>query len=701
MVKNTKWKRGRAAFWWHFDRIFGDNRRIGWQVLLLLALVVLLVFGIGVVGWLLTRMGWVKDECHDSLPLIQAIGLAFGTTNLPGGIVYDGDHAVFPLWWQAFAALLSAVVFSGVTITFVGNLLGNRQKAYRNGSVRYWFDRHVVFLGGGGMVAPMLKQLWKNWEHEPAMRKRHVVVLTERDVAEVRMELLGLLNGDERKMRITVLRGRRDDMDEQAGVGVARAESLYIVGENPLDDDYDSVNIDAYQVACSLCGERLGMPCYLQLERAASEHIFRHDTKPPVPCFETTIVNRLETVAQRILVHNSGCDGDYPTLDRGGIGPDSDRTVHLVLYGMTAFSYAMATTAAHLCHFPNFVGVGKDGGRTVYGERPDRRTRITFIAPHIKEEMDYMVSHLHNLFAHSTVTVDGVTTVPDEDFLDIEWEFVDGNIADPRIRALLEQYYRANQEGRSYLTLALCLRESRHNMAAALYLPDCFHRIRYADGEGRAVDYERTIPIFVYQPGNEVQLQWAKKNVPMYCNIFPVGSLEQSYDPTIRQRIREGKRINYIYEKGGNYQGMEQSQAELDSLWSKLSYTKQKSNIYCANQVGVKLRSMGIDAEAIHGGVSMDEAAVRLLAVVEHNRWNTEELLMGYGVVDREERRRLKQLEREGKAAECKELKGRLRERRDDDFCHECIAPYEQLLEGDKAFDRIIVGNLPDVIERN
>lgn len=704
------WRRWRTDRIWEFDRVFGDSRRVISQAVFILVLVAVLVGFITLVGWLLTLMGLHKVNDHDSLPLIQSIGLAFGTTNLPGGVEYNGVYEVFPLWWQAIAALLSAVLFGGVTITFVGNLLSNRQEAYRNGTVRYWFDRHVLFLGGGEMVGTMLKEKWKKeWEQTPDKHTPHVVVLTERDAAEVRMELVSQLSEKERKkIRLTVLRGRRDDKDELLSVGVDRADMIYIVGEEPLSDDYDSVNIDAYQVAGKIYQKareqgkvRPRVPCYLQLERAASEHIFRHDTKPFDPCFETTIVNRLEAVAQRILVHNSDSDSDYPPLDRGGIGPDSERTVHLVLYGMTAFSYAMATTAAHLCHFPNFVSVTERDGQKHYEERPDRRTRITFIAPNIAEEMNYMTAHLSSLFAMSKVTVDGVTTTPDEDFLDIEWEFVDGNIADPAIRQKLEQYYRDNEEGRTYLTLALCQREARHNMAAALYMPDCYHRIHYKDGTDKPeVDYERTVPIFVYQPGNEVQLQRAHDNVPMYCNIFPVGSLEQSYDPSIRQRIKEGKRIHYIYAKSKTYQGMTQSQAELDELWNGLIYTDQKSNIYCANQVGVKLRSMGLDVEALCGGKGMDEDTIALLAVVEHNRWDVEKLLMGYGVVDRKERHALKQLELDGKAAERDALKAKLKGQRNATFCHECIAPYEKLIECEKSFDISIVEHLPDAIER-
>lgn len=701
-------KRSKVGFWWHFDRIFGDNRNVWWQVAMIVALVVVLVLFITLGGWLLTLLGCVKNNDIDSMPLIQSIGLAFGTTNLPGGIEYDDNYNIFPLWWQVLAALLGAVLFGGVTITFVGNLLGNRQEAWRNGSVRYRFSDHVLFLGGGEMVATMLKDLHKDVD----LKERHIVVLTDRDAAEVRLSLWGQLNDEERRMKITVLRGRCDDENELRSVHCASACRLYIVGDDPTDEDYDSVNMACWVLARGLREEqrelelqampieegekeedrkwKLRRPCYLMLERASSEHIFRHNDKAMPDCFDTTVVNRLEAVAQQVLVHNESAVEGCPPLDRGGIGADSDRTVHLVLYGMTAFSYAMAVTAAHLCHFPNFVSVAKDGDKTAYGERLDRRTRITFIAPHIEEEMNHLTSHLSHLFALSKVTVNGRVTVPDEDFLDIEWEFVDGNIAEPRIRALLESYYADNQAGRTYLTLALCEREARHNIAAALYLPDCFHHIVR---NGEQVDFERTIPVLAYQPDSEEQLRMAHNEVPLYGNIFPVGSVRKSFDPSLRRRIREGKCINYLYDlksKGTDFVSMPVDENVLDAIWPK-EYSNQKSNIYCANHIGVKLRSMGGDGERLKS----DDELASLMCVVEHNRWNIEKLLMGFGPVPKEDRDELKSLENDTdacaeKTAELKKLKC--------EFRHYNIAPYGQLLKSAQGYDEIIVKNLIDVV---
>lgn len=656
-----------------FDRLFGNSERILGQGVVILIIISLLVILIGLVGWIFTG---------DSLRsvFIQAVGLAFGASDLP-----PGDAQTFPKWWQVLAFLMGALLFSGVTITYVGNFLGNRQEAYRNGSVRYLFKDHIIFFGGGEMIVPMLKQIHK----DNALNKKNIVILTGRDVPEVRLSVLGKLSTEERKMDITFLRGRRDDAGELQSVHTKDAARLYIVGDDPMDEDHDSVNIACWNLARKQCSGREKMPCYLLLERASSEHIFLHNSKPMPKCFDTTVVNRLETVAQMVLVHNGTGQPEVPTLDRGGIGPDSERTVHLVLYGMTAFSYAMSTTAAHLCHFPNFVSISGEKGHERYGKNLQRRTRITLIAPNIKEEMNYLTSHLSRLFSLSKVTVNGTTTMPEDDFLDVEWEFVDGNIADGRIRELLRQYYADNQAGKTYLTLALCMKDARKNTAAALYLPDEFHRIVMKKG---AIDYDTTIPIFVYQPDSEELMKMAHEEVPHYSNIFPIGSIRESYDPQIRQRISEGKRINYVYKHGTDWKGMTESLEELEKIWPD-KYPKQRSNIYCANHIGIKKRSMNAEK-------TKSEILMKKMQIVEHNRWNMEELLMGYGAVPREDRIRLKQLELEGKTEECSQLKKELNTLRETEFLHNCIAPFDELLEEDRIYDRYIVDHIDEVTEK-
>lgn len=674
---------------WCFDRTFGNSKKWFLQFIWLFSVILITVVVFSIAGNLI-----VKTSCHSTTGSCAADQLniwqrTIGMVLKSNGIDPGSD---LPFGWQVVLVFVGSFLFSGFVITYIGNLLRTRLRSYRNGTTRYKFNNHILFLGGSKMILPMIKELYKDEKY----RNLDFVVLTEAEPTEIRRQIGGFLTDEEKKrLKITVLRGNRDDRESLKSVHIDKASRIYIIGENPFDSEHDSTNMESWNLAKELCSDRMSVPCFLVFNRASTAFIFRHmeegDTNS---CLDTTIVNRLESVAQRVLVHNGNEKNNFPALDRGGIGKNSQRIVHFVLYGMTAISYALSTTAAHLCHFPNFVKRKEDGS---WGENKELRTRITLIAPNIKEEMNFFTSHLNSLFNISKCNVydsqwepgnapkswNNKATMDDiGDFLDIEWDFVDGNIADDRIRKLLLEYYKMNQEGKTYLTLALCQKETDKNIAAALYLPSEFHNIEYEDNEKSKVDFEKTIPIFVFQPENEELLKTANREINMFKNIFPFGSVKESYDPSIRSRINEGKRIHYIYKRGEDYALMTSDQDELDRQWREANYADQMSNIYSASHIGVKLRSMGKRTQ-------LSEEDIQLLAITEHNRWNVEKLLMGFEALPASERK--KQYDDKG-LEELRELKKQ--------FKHYCIEPYSELIPDDKVYDFIIVKNIGDIIQR-
>ena len=683
-------KKALSRLGWYFDRIFGDNKRFWWQIAIILGLVLFLVLFIAGVGWLVSKAGLYTRLGKDST-LIQAIGLAFGASNLPPG---ESQH--FPLWWQTIAFLFGAVLFSGVTITFVGNWLGNRQEAYHNGTVRYWFNDHLLFLGGSRIILPMLEMV----ADDPELNHLHVVVLTTDEVESVRTDINRTLPRETfKRMKITVLSGDHFDKDALASVYAGNARKIYIVGDYLSGSEHDSENVACWEVTKELCSHRMHVPCILYFSRASSVHLFHRRDGSLGDCLDTTVINYLESVAQRVFVHNGTEKNEYPALDRNGIGPKSKRTVHLVVTGTTSASFAMATAAAHLCHFPNSVNP-----QTLELD-PTRRTKITFISPNIKEEMSFITSHLYSLFkmSHYTYVKDTFEDPhkPDDaygDFLDIEWEFLDGHTADNWVKERLKRYYHdCVDEGKTYLTMAFCEKEADRNIAAAVYLPSEFHRIIYKEDKV-TVDYEKTIPLLVFQPKHEEMIHNAHKESPFYRNVFSFGSTRESYDPSIRQRIKEGKRINHIYNKGLDYQHMTTDQEELDQEWREKSYLEQVSNIYCANHIGVKLRSMGIDEEALHQRNKIPEKYMDVMAAVEHNRWNIEKLLMGYEAMEQKRRLEIKHYESIGDHKVPKDVNDKLKKLKKEQYVHYCIATFKELLVGSRDYDYLIVRNLTDVL---
>ena len=133
------------------------------------------------------------------------------------------------------------------------------------------------------------------------------------------------------------------------------------------------------------------------------------------------LMNSLKT--ERAITTSHAFELPNP-LDRDGIRAQSDRYVHLIVVGMSRMGVAMGVTAAHIAHYPNFVTQGI-------------RTRITFIDPDAEREMNFLKGRYEPLFrlSHHTLrkfdAAGSETTsvhTPQEDFLDVEWEFVAGGI---------------------------------------------------------------------------------------------------------------------------------------------------------------------------------------------------------------------------------------------------------------------------------
>lgn len=676
-----------SRFGWHFDRIFGNNKNFGWQISIIVGILVVIASFIGFVGFALVKLQAYTHFNYGGV-ISQTIGLVLGASTLqPMG------NMSFPLWWKTIGILLGAVFFSGVTITFLVNWLRNRQEAYKNGTVRYYFENHLLFLGGSRIILPMIKTI----AADDTLNQQDIVVLTSDEVEKVRVDINRYLSNDEKnKLKITVLSGDHYDKETLKSIYTSKAKKIYIAGDYLSGSEHDSENMACWNAVKELCEGRKNVPCHLYFSRSSSVHLFRRRTETPTHCLDTTIINWLEMVAQRVLVHNGNENNYYPALDRNGIDPSSDRIVHLVLVGMTPVSFALATTAAHICHFPNSITP------ITFDNIASKRTKITFIAPNMKKEMGFVTAHLSSLFkmSHYSYVKDDVYDphIPEDkygNFLDVEWEFVDGNLTEEWVvKRLLGYYKKCVTDEKSYLTMAFCDMQADRNIAAASYLPYEFHKI-IRDEETHKVNYEHTIPLLIYQSENEELVRSSQASAPMCENMFSFGSMRESYDPSIRQRINEGKRINYIYSKDDDYVYMTSSQDVLDTLWKK-SYLEQVSNIYCANHIGVKLRSVGINEKDLLRGEKIPDKLIDQMAAVEHNRWNMEKLLMGYDPIEASRRQRLKAMEPLKESDAFRTEMEKLKKLKKNQYVHHCIAPFGELLEEYKKYDYLIVRNLTD-----
>ena len=598
----------------------------------------------------------------------------------PGNFGNGSDDAGMSALWQLFITLAGTIVFLSMVINAFGNVVDNRIEKYRKGFVRYWFNDHVVFLGANEVIIGMIDHL----ATIEKFRKKKFVVLTSDDCEKVRDNITSHLSDEAKKLKITFLFGERNNDDVLKSIYIDRASHIYVVGEEK-ELERDSINIECWNIIKLLRQETTDKvaKCYLILDRQSSTWVFNKMKTDPVSGIETNVIDTLESLSQRVLVNPQSDNGRPvpPTLDGPeGIRRESEKTVHLVIFGMTQMASAMAMTAAHLCHFPNYL------------RDPSKKTTITFIAPDAKQEMAFLTGRYFHLFRHSEYEYleEGMSederkknshVSEGEDFLDIRWRFVKGSIEQSWIRKLLMGYYENHKIGKERLTLAICGNDAESNIASALYLPEAF----YAKKKESGCD---DVTILVYQPVSGERIYTACAKTYRYSNVYPFGQYDRSYDPSYRARLLAAKKINYLYNVGDKYEKMPEAYAELDALWRANTFLDRASSMYSANSIYMKLRSVGLTPESTKEQL---KPYVEMLSEVEHNRWDVERLILGVSEPTKEQREEYLALADPGV------LKSYWKQNL---HLNINLVPYKDLDEGTKGYDRVIVSNMLDVIKK-
>lgn len=671
----------RSKYFSRFVRWFDRSFSSGWgRQVIFLGSILLVLLLVGTVALIL-----FPDNAVDSKePYVRALELI-----LDPGSFGDSDDEPFSLFVQLLIALAGAVVFTAMIITVLGNIVSNRIENYKKGRVRYKFDDHVLVLGANSMLMNMLREFIQTGVHE----NRKIVVLTTQDTEKLHDRVLSDIPELDEMLDVTWLNGSRINEQTLTNVQVDEAYSIYILGEDN-EIDHDSINLECWRLVKSAYKDvRRAVQCYLVVDRVSTYHVLQFGKKEKDTWLYLNIINSLENWAQRVLVSREYITGDpcvsnkeknrFPAIDRDGIHKDSDKSVRFVIYGMTQMSYAMASTVAHIAHFPNF----KDG---------KNRTKICFISPDIREEMDFFLGHYDNLFrlSHADyIRWDEEGEImrrpirrPSRkygDFLDIEWEFVDGSIESDNVRSLLEKWAANEKE---YLSIALCENKTDANVAASLYLPAAIY-------EGNMV------PVFVYQPLSGEVLKFAH-GTPRYDNVYPFGMKDECYDPLFRKRIIKAKRVNYLYQLENDeikYERMAPA-AVLEDYWNtRAEYIYKLSNLYAANSIPIKLRSIGIDPDNVDDDTVLTQEDIAVLAELEHNRWNMERLLLGMQPVSIAKRDEINQMLKSDKEEVRKQGKA-IKDHIQENFYHKDIAPYDKLLDKSRNYDRAIVSNILDVM---
>lgn len=527
---------------------------------------------------------------------------------------------------------------------------------------------------------------------------QYVVLQTSRKVEEVRTELASHLNSDLLK-RVVIYKALRDSAEEIDKLYLKDSTELYVLGESTLIDGGETYH-DAMNMRCvNLIAKDLEKTRNSREEskeitdisvRKVCKVMFEYQTTSSIFQFsdisediKNNIVfipfNRYESWARAVIADSNAVEDcnvengetiKYTPFDgENGIKDDDPTHVHFVVVGMSKMGVAMGVQAMLQAHYMNYaVAEMVKSEQQCEHLKNERRTRITFIDTNADKEMAFFKGRYDNLFSMTryryldATTCNEVDLMPTsvagwidpmetsagkwehlsdggENFIDIEIEFIKGEIESDGVRKYLRNISNMSNGWvkTSNLTVAVCLSRTHQAIAASLYMPISV--------------YEKAQEVWVYQRESAdvvLNLIRTSQNDKRYKKLKPFGMLYSEY-MNDRSQYLKALLVNGAYDLDGKINGKTVKAADfrdmsnkdtyrdLNETWKDLSIDKKFSNRYFVDSIPLKTRyikAVGLSEKNLEDN---NNPHTKALAISEHNRWNVQQLLLGYSPCNKEQ----------------------------------------------------------------
>ena len=665
----------------------------------------------------------------------------------------------------ALFAILGVLLLNGLMVSTIVGWVDGRKDRWNRGVIHYGIQhlrrrRFSVIIGANEITALAIKRLLQSkgfwWG-----KNRYVLLHTSRDPEQVREELMSHLSEDQ-MCRVVIYQGLRDSRSEIEHLHLKWANELYILGEisqvDGSDSSHDAMNMRSVNIIAEyllknrwngIFGKYHKLKCSVMFEYQTTYQMlqFADIPKSVKDTMDFIPFNRYESWARKVMVGNKPYNNpngvaskdleevSYIPLDgEQGISVNDPSHVHFVIVGMTNMGVAMSIQTLLQAHYLNYAYSESKGDRVAMKAR---RTRITFIDSDASHQMEFLKGRYDNLFRlmrHRFIMAsdgmveenrDGVATLrlspesdygwidPIEDastrdtwthlfenediynFIDVEMEFIEGDIESANVRSYLRMISDKNSQfGRdSKLTIAICQNDTNQAIATALYMP--------------IEIYDSVQQIWVYQreSGDIIRnLENASNADARYKKLRPFGML---YDGLVGddEYTMKAMCVNSVYE----LQQLASGKSRRDILrgfktsWDNLIMAHKFANYYFVDSIPQKLRAVGAECTV----ESITEKFARYkneLERMEHNRWDMQELVLGFAACDKKSQDVIK---RALEAFRAKEIsKAEYKQCRDSYrtsiyHMHNCICSFEHLdnVENEaKDYDAMLNNAIPEIL---
>ncbi len=517
----------------------GNNRRRRQLGLLMLALLYGLVFWLGYVGY----------EAHSPASEWTAYDRIYGTLQL---FIFEGPEevslGVSKLVWARFLAPALTTVSAAAALVA---LFADRWHEFRLGRAR----GHVVVCGAGQQGEALVRS---------ALSKGLRVAVIDADGGGASLPTL-------RSLGAWIVAGDATDPEILA---MARVERACVLVALCGDDQANVAAGLAAQKAAREAGRSADRPLriFVQVsDPGLSDVLARQTPVSQVPGAPLRVFDAYAMAARRFL--------EAHPLERGLIGPDDPRHVHLVVLGFGHMGQRLALAALRLGHYANGL--------------PLRLTIVDRDASHVWPRLHWRHPGL-------------------EEACDVR--VVAGDLFDPEVRAQLGV---AADELRTY---AVCLDSDGQAVSAALRLKDSLSKQPDARIAVRLSDGDRFGGLLLGE-------------APAETNVVILGTHAQAADMDELLDDRLNKQARAVHNAWVERKRKEDTSASGPRIaeWDELSPDLRDSNCQQADHIAVKMRAIGAEVVVEKGpALELTDDEIELLAEMEHRRWIVDRLLAGW-----------------------------------------------------------------------
>lgn len=653
---------------------------------------------------------------------------------------------------------IKVFIVNGISIATIVSLFNRRITHYREGQIRYsrliyWLlqNKYAVVIGANEVAASVIKNLLKQCEHKADYKSfncycdrklKYILLQTNRKAEEVRKMLASHLT-DHELDRVIIYTANRDSKKELQKLYVKYAHEIHILGEQTVvggtETFHDTINMKCLNLVAQILRDyKNAHPsqyqkkhCRVMFEYQTTHSVFQFsDVSDDVrETLDFEPFNRYESWARKVLVGNAVDSIKYVPLESyEGIKYDNNKHVHLIVVGMSNMGTALGVQALFQAHYPNYV---RDS---------QLKTRVTFIDTKADKEMAFFKGRYATLFELARHRYIDANACEEDDlnsdygwidpmqqsncqwkhlsdkgqnFLDVEIEFVKGELESDGVRKYLTKVSKVQT---SKLTIAICLTNASQAIAASLYMPIEVYENQQLQ---QILVYQREASTIIENISKET-----KKNSIRYKKLRPFGMIYGNYMDD-RTRYWKGVLTNAVYNATKDNKPLpldlkntdDKEVKALVNEWDELKECKKISNKLFVDSIYQKLRcimdlseneTLGeygnpiFDNQSFVQDVkSVLQSHAPIVAKCEHNRWNVEQLLMGFTPMKSADDEQFRILVAENDEEKIKKKKSELKE--SSAKVHPNICDFEHLNmvdPGAKKYDYALNVAIPDILIR-